>query len=118
MPGEFGGAGALIEDVAAAVYELSRRGANTKIWCSRCTRFRWPASYGTPLASAWFAAYLRRIAREQRLIASATSEVGTGGDIRRSIAAIQPEDGVVRGAALRFEKKATTVSYGAMRTTC
>jgi acyl-CoA dehydrogenase len=59
--------------------------------------------------AAWFEDYLRDVHREQRLIASATSEVGTGGDMARSIAAVSPTpDG-----ELRFEKQAPTVSYGA-----
>ena len=49
-------------------------------------------------------------AREQRLIASVTSEVGTGGDMGRSIAAVTP---VERWRAASFEKQAPTVSYGA-----
>ena len=40
----------------------------------------------------WFEAYLRELAREQRLIASVTSEVGTGGDMGRSIAAVTPTE--------------------------
>ncbi len=57
----------------------------------------------------WFDAYLRQLVSEQRLIASVTSEVGTGGDMSRSIAALTPvEDGL-----LAFEKHAPTVSYGA-----
>jgi acyl-CoA dehydrogenase len=56
----------------------------------------------------WFQGYLRELAREQRLIASVTSEIGTGGDIGRSIAAVTPaEDGCAT-----FEKAAPTVSYG------
>lgn len=51
--------------------------------------------------------YLVRLAEEQRLIASATSEVGPSGDLRRSDCAVQVEDG-------RFQvtKQCTTVSYG------
>jgi len=52
--------------------------------------------------------YLRRVVREQRPIASATSEAGMGGDLRRSIAAIE-----TAGDRLRFEKEASTISYGA-----
>jgi acyl-CoA dehydrogenase len=62
--------------------------------------------------SPWFAGYLKRLVSEQRLIASATSEAGTGGDIRHSIAALRPESDAP-GALLRFEKNATTISYGA-----
>lgn len=52
-------------------------------------------------------AYLRRVASENRLIASATSEVGPGGDMRSSSCAV-----VVEGDTYTLTKKATTVSYG------
>jgi acyl-CoA dehydrogenase len=58
--------------------------------------------------SEWFQAYLRELAADQRLIASATSEVGTGGDMGRSIAAVTPAD----DGTCTFEKQAPTVSYG------
>ena len=51
----------------------------------------------------------RRSCAEQRLIASVTSEVGTGGDMGRSIAAVDAG----RRRRLPFEKQAPTVSYGA-----
>jgi acyl-CoA dehydrogenase len=57
----------------------------------------------------WLQGYLGDLAGEERLIASVTSEIGTGGDLGRSIAAVTPgEDGCVS-----FEKAAPTVSYGA-----
>jgi acyl-CoA dehydrogenase len=58
---------------------------------------------------AWFDGYLRDLVREQRLIASVTSEVGTGGDMGRSIAAVTPG---TNGSDVTFEKQAPTVSYG------
>jgi acyl-CoA dehydrogenase len=59
--------------------------------------------------SPWFEEYLRSLVSEQRLIASITSEVGTGGDMGRSIAAVEPAgDG-----RATFTKQAPTVSYGA-----
>jgi len=51
--------------------------------------------------------YLRRLNREQRLIASVTSEVGTDGDMTQSIAALE-----MKGDSFAFEKQATTISYG------
>jgi acyl-CoA dehydrogenase len=57
----------------------------------------------------WFESYLRELAGEQRLIASVTSEIGTGGDMGRSIAAVLP----AKNGPLGFEKQAPTVSYGA-----
>ena len=56
----------------------------------------------------WFEGYLRDLASEQRLVASVTSEVGTGGDMSRSIAAVTPAG----EGELGFEKQAPTVSYG------
>jgi acyl-CoA dehydrogenase len=49
------------------------------------------------------------VAAEQRLIASVTSEIGTGGDMGRSVAALATTTEGRRG----FEKQAPTVSYGA-----
>ena len=57
--------------------------------------------------SADLARYLGRVATEQRLIASVTSEVGTGGDLRRCVAGVQRE-----GDRFSRTKEATTVSYG------
>jgi acyl-CoA dehydrogenase len=58
---------------------------------------------------SWFERYLSDLARDQRLVASVTSEIGTGGDMGRSIAALTPSD----DGQLSFEKRAPTVSYGA-----
>jgi acyl-CoA dehydrogenase len=60
--------------------------------------------------SAYFEDYLRRLVDEQRLIASATSEVGTGGDMSKSIAALTPVEGAPDRRS--FEKQGPTVSYG------
>jgi acyl-CoA dehydrogenase len=57
--------------------------------------------------SAYFDGVLRRMVAEQTLVASVTSEVGTSGDIRSSICAVQ-----VEGDAFTLDKAATTVSYG------
>jgi acyl-CoA dehydrogenase len=56
----------------------------------------------------WFERYLTELSDGQRLVASATSEVGTGGDMGRSVAAVTPA-----GECFAFEKQAPTVSYGA-----
>ncbi|MFZ1993366.1 MAG: acyl-CoA dehydrogenase family protein, partial [Solirubrobacteraceae bacterium] len=60
-------------------------------------------------SGSWFESYLRELAADQRLIASVTSEIGTGGDMGRSIVAVTAgADGT-----LTLEKQAPTVSYGA-----
>src|ERR1700676_2293268 len=79
VPVEYGGAGAAVDDLADATFELSRRCAATgMIFAMHQIQI---ASIVRHLAdSIWFTNYLRRVVREQRLIASATSEVGVGGD--------------------------------------
>jgi acyl-CoA dehydrogenase len=60
------------------------------------------------LDSRWFREVLEACVAEQVLVASVTSEVGTSGDTRSSVCAVQRD-----GARFRLEKAATTVSYGA-----
>lgn len=108
VPVELGGGGKSFEAIAVACFELGRRcGASAMVFAMHQIQV---ASIVRHLGDdPWFSEYLRRLAKEQRLIASATSEVGSGGDMSRSIAAVTPaEDGRVR-----FEKQAPTVSYGA-----
>lgn len=108
VPVELGGGGKSFEAIAFACFELGRRcGASAMVFAMHQIQV---ASIVRHLGDdPWFSEYLRRLAKEQRLIASATSEVGSGGDMSRSIAAVTPaEDGRVR-----FEKQAPTVSYGA-----
>ena len=108
VPTTYGGEGLAFETIAAATFELGRRcGASAMVFAMHQIQV---ASIVRHLDGApWFEAYLRDLSAEQRLIASVTSEVGTGGDIGRSIAAVTPgDDGLVT-----FEKQAPTVSYGA-----
>ena len=111
VPHCYGGAGAQIDELADATFELSRRCAATgMVFAMHQIQV---ACIVRHLAnSIWFENYLRRLVREQRLIASATSEVGVGGDVRRSIAAIQPATDS-SSDLIQFEKKASTISYGA-----
>jgi acyl-CoA dehydrogenase len=57
--------------------------------------------------SAYFQSFLRRLVDEQLLIASVTSEVGTFGDTRSSVTALQRD-----GNSFELNKDATTISYG------
>lgn len=107
VPRELGGAGVSFEALAAACYELGRRcGASAMVFAMHQIQV---ATIVRHLDDApWFEEYLRELVAEQRLIASVTSEVGTGGDMGRSIASVEPAgDGIGR-----FEKQAPTVSYG------
>jgi len=57
--------------------------------------------------SAWHRDFLRRVARDQLLLASSTSEAGIGGDFRNSVCAIEP-----KGNRFRLTKEAIVISYG------
>jgi len=104
----YGGAGVSFSALAEACFVLGRRcGASAMVFAMHQIQVVTLARHAT--GQAFFEDHLRRVAAEQRLVASVTSEVGTGGDMGSSIAAVTPtEDG-----ALTFSKQAPTVSYGA-----
>ena len=111
VPRSYGGDAVPIDTLAEATFELSRRCASTgmifamhQIQVACITRHQ--------ASSPWFEDYLQRLVREQRLIASATSEAGVGGNLRKSVAAIEPVADSSSGL-VQFEKEASTISYGA-----
>jgi len=55
----------------------------------------------------WQRNFLRRIARDQLLLASATTEAGIGGDLSRSSCAVLRD-----GNGFTIEKRGTVISYG------
>jgi acyl-CoA dehydrogenase len=107
VPVELGGGGASLQTLAAASYELGRHcGSAAMVFAMHQIQV---VTIVRHLEDApWFEEHLRRVVAEQRLIASVTSEVGTGGDMGRSIASVEP----VADDTVRFEKQAPTVSYG------
>jgi acyl-CoA dehydrogenase len=108
VPEELGGGGVSLDGIARGCYELGRRCSSTAmVFAMHQIQVGTIARHLEP--GSWFESYLRELSSEQRLIASVTSEIGTGGDMGRSIAAVMPAD----DGALRFEKQAPTVSYGA-----
>ena len=60
------------------------------------------------LDSDWHCGLMERVAREQLLIASSTSEAGIGGDLRNSLCAVEAV-----GEVFDLSKDATVISYGA-----
>jgi acyl-CoA dehydrogenase len=107
VPAELGGGGVSFSAIAEACFELGRRcGASAMVFAMHQIQV---ATIVRHLEDApWFEEYLRTLSEEQRLVASVTSEVGTGGDMGRSIAAFTPNP---QGGG-SFEKQAPTVSYG------
>jgi acyl-CoA dehydrogenase len=108
IPTELGGGGEGIAAVADAVATLGRACASTAMVYAM-HQIQVASIVRHTDGDGWFGQYLQDLCREQRLIASATSEVGTGGDMGKSVAGVTPgPDG-----SCTFEKQAPTVSYGA-----
>jgi acyl-CoA dehydrogenase len=107
VPLELGGGGVSIHGLATACRELGRRcSATAMVFAMHQIQI---ATIVRHLDNPFFESYLRRVAAEQRLVASVTSELGTGGDMGRSIAPVTKDP----AGGLMLEKQAPTVSYGA-----
>jgi acyl-CoA dehydrogenase len=107
VPREHGGDGVSFTALAQACFELGRRcSASAMVFAMHQIQVVTLVRHAEP--GSFHEAYLADLVREQRLIASVTSEVGTGGDMSRSIAAVTPA-GEGRST---IEKQAPTVSYG------
>ena len=106
VPHSLGGAGVDFGTIATACFDLARAcSAAGMVYAMHQIQVASIVRHAH--GSAFFEGYLQELATGERLIASATSEVGVGGDLRASIAALEPD-----GDTLVFEKKAPTVSYG------
>ncbi len=108
VPAALGGGGLQLGDVALACRELARGcSATAMVYAMHQLQIANIVRHSS--SESWHADYLAGLCTEPRLISSVTSEVGTGGDMSRSIAALIPGE----GGRLSFEKQAPTVSYGA-----
>jgi acyl-CoA dehydrogenase len=102
---DLGGEGASIADVADICYLLGQACASTAmIYAMHHLQVACLARHG---ASDFFDCFLRDLSIRQLLLASATTELGVGGDIRSSICAIDRA-----GGRYYLDKQAPVVSYG------
>jgi len=106
VPRELGGLGATIADLAAACEVLGRACASTAMIFAM-HQIEVICIVRHALSSAFFRDYLEDLTHHEWLIASATSELGVGGDLRRSICAVEED-----GAQIRVTKLAPVISYG------
>ena len=107
VPEELGGLGASVRELAAMCLALAQRCSSSgMVFAMHHIQLACIVRHGW--SSAFFREHLREVARQQILIASVTSEVGVGGDMRRSLAGIEGT-----GAVRRLDKNAPTTSYGA-----
>ena len=107
VPAALDGGGISFAAIAEACFELGKRcGATAMIFAMHQIQVVTLVRHAAK--QPFFEEHLRRVAAEQRLIASVTSEVGTGGDMGSSVAALTSDQG-----GYAFTKQAPTVSYGA-----
>ena len=104
VPVEYGGGGASLEEVSRGLVALGRRCASSAmVVAMHHIQVACLVRHGhTPSLQA----YLAELSERQYLLASATTEVGTGGDVRSSICALEVADG-----RFRLEKQAPVISY-------
>ena len=106
IPAEHGGEGLGTMQIADLIVQLAQAcGSSAMIYAMHQIKTSSFATHGG--ASAWHLAYMRRIADEQLLMASATTEAGIGGNLRNSICAVEVADG-----RFALTKEATVISYG------
>ena len=107
VPVEYGGMGLDIQQIARVCEALGHYcGSSAMIYAMHSIQVACVVHHAQE--SAYFRDYLRKLVEEQRLMASATTEIGTGGDLRSSICAIE-----VTGDNFSLTKKAPVISYGA-----
>jgi acyl-CoA dehydrogenase len=107
IPAAFGGDGASIFDITDICYALGRACSSTAmIFAMHQTKVACLVRHGT--GSHWHEALMRRVAAEQLLLASSTTEGQNGGNIRSSAAAIE-----ATATGISLIRNATVISYGA-----
>ena len=107
IPVEFGGFGASIHDVTDICYTLGRACASTAmIYAMHQTKVACIIRHGHGIP--WMETMMRRIGRDQWLLASSTTEGQNGGNIRSSAAAVGHD-----GDMISLLRDATVISYGA-----
>lgn len=106
VPERLGGLSAGITELGLACEALGQRCASAAmVFAMHQVQVACLVRHGS---TPFFQAYLDELVREQRLIASVTSEAGVGGSVRTSICPIEHQaDG-----SCRVRKEGTVVSYG------
>ncbi len=108
VPLEYGGLGLDVGQVSQLCEALGHYCASTAmIFAMHQIQVACIVHHG--LQSPFFRDYVREMVAHQYLIASATTELGIGGDTRSSLCAVRIEDG-----RFTLEKQAPVISYGAM----
>ncbi|MFZ6845683.1 acyl-CoA dehydrogenase family protein [Undibacterium sp. RuTC16W] len=107
IPEELGGAGASLTELVEICDALGQQcSATAMIFAMHQIQVITLVRHA--LDNPWYRQYLRDLVDHQYLIASVTSEVGVGGEMRRSACCVESD-----GTEFRLVKNAMTISYGA-----
>ena len=107
LPVEYGGEGATLADIAGICSALGQQCSSAgMVYAMHQIQISSLVMHAQ--SSEWHRVFLRLIAEEQLLLASATSEAGVGGDLRTSLCAVERD-----GDTYALEKNASVISYGA-----
>lgn len=105
VPTEYGGMGMNIVQVSKICEVLGRYCASTAmVYAMHQIQVACIVNHGQ--SSSYFQQFLRDLVSNQWLLASATTELGVGGDLRSSLCHVE-----VNGDTFTLEKKAPVVSY-------
>ncbi|WP_067337011.1 acyl-CoA dehydrogenase family protein [Stappia indica] len=106
IPVELGGDGASVAEISELCTILGQAcSAAAMVFAMHQIKVSSLVSHGE--GDDWHRGFMARVAGEQLLLASATTEGGIGGNLRNSICAIE-----VDGDTCRLQKDATVISYG------
>jgi len=106
VPAEFGGMGLSIGELAKVCEVLSQYCASTAMIYAM-HQIQVGCIVHHALNSDFFRDYVRELVRDQCLLASATTELGIGGNVRTSLCAVK-----VEGEHFTLEKQTPVISYG------
>jgi acyl-CoA dehydrogenase len=107
VPAAYGGMGLNITDISQICEALGQYcGSTAMIFAMHQIQVGCVVHHA--LGAPFFQKYVRDLVEHQYLMASATTELGIGGDVRSSICAVQ-----VTGDRFTLEKQAPVISYGA-----
>jgi acyl-CoA dehydrogenase len=107
VPRELGGEGATLSELADICYRLGRSCSSTgMIYAMHMIKVACLVRHGRD--NEWQNQFLRRLAKEQLLVASSTTEGQSGGNIRASVSPIE-----YTGSGITLERTASVISYGA-----
>ena len=108
VPRALGGEGSSVAEVADVCFRLGRGcSSSALIFAMHQIKVACVTRHGR--GSVWHEGVLRRIAAEQWLVASSTTEGLNGGNVRSSAAAIETSD----DGTVALDRDSTVISYGA-----